>query len=231
MNYEFEQKSTEEISLKVLSIRRNNELVYKFLAGLPAPTSKKESVNAHIPFESNYYTAFIDAGMFKPESRITSPMKSKEIETIPKRPKSQLNRPRVSIRNKSSHNLTSEGDKLSLVSNYQLKKPPTYKAYRLKLQDQSIERRDAHDQQDDGRWHEIRAAADKLSWPSMMASKTLKFRPRSKEVFREISNINYLNYERQDSKEYARRKDDLKFKSHRDRIVKKFEIISDNDIH
>ena len=50
---------------------------------------------------------------------------------------------------------------------------------------------------------------------------------KQKGLYTDISNLNYLNYDRESSKEYARKKDDQKFKAHRKTLSSRIQNVLD----
>ena len=235
INHEFKVRSEDEASLRIFNTHRNSELVYKFLLGVPYEQAVAEKVPCYIPFESKYYLNYLQEGVFREKNspkQASSRSKSKEknsrasiaSKSVTKVPKKPLKAEETSKNTDSKSRRVSVGS----ISRPSSRQNLDYKAYRDRhdaekspfpsIQPSSIDRQAPE-------YEEAKSICHKIQEKLQKEPKFKLIYDRSGGQFREISNLNYLNYERESSKEYARKKDTQKFKAHRDDLAHQFERV------
>lgn len=226
------EKSEEEARLKVFNLRRNSELIYKFLMGKPFEEAVDEKSPCNIPFESKYYTNYLEMDIeFGEKSRKS---KSPQIKI---RPSSLITK---KVQKNKEGSVQSKGEKdqkqnnpkkiisIASISTRSLKPPMDYRVYRDR-NDQEVSplpsiKRDIP-QERPKEFEEAIQICNKLQEKLQKDNDKENFDQNGRLQYREISNLNCFNYVRDSSKEYARKKDVEKFKAHRKDIASSFEKV------
>lgn len=233
--YDCKSKSEEEAVLKIFNIRRNSELIYRFLLGVPFDTAVEERCPNNIPFESKYYSNYVDINTSNPDySRKSSKSKLKDSTDHPKPSRSVIKviRPKE-IEKSPSLKPVPKLRKISVGSTSvrSSKQNIDYRAYRDRHDvDRSPFPSIRGDSRDQNRseYQEVKNLCQKIQdkvKKSGQKKEQVAHDPKYRGQFREISNLNYLNYERESSKEYARKRDTQKFVAHRQDIAGRFERV------